>query len=1184
MRPTRNYILLFLLLLCFCLSTRSVSASSPPGPFEQVATTSIPAGFGELLNAYERSLTSGSPEALKEISTKLSFYAQTIGRVSSSLDIAGKLYLGDTKEAAISAGLLILGEAAGSEAGKAYLGAMGLTTLPVTTLITAFQIYRLSEAELKKTTVGLKLEQLYDRIERDPQLKNRSRELGTGDPIPVTPEATDYVWRKILLDDSWRDLFKTYVVEELGRDWPEPSLWSRWTLPGNLLEEGELYSRQNEYKSHIAGLLYYMNRAAKLREQQVIMRRYAAELQQKAAGMSSSAVLDKYVRAVARLPEVREFAKNCPAQIQRGLQGDDLGPLIQVVSNTKRYAVDVLAWIPASGRLGEERAQLLQQLQQYHDNAWSARKFLEERRRKEELRKAASARVAAWQATAYGFSLEFDGLRGSIDDEFQRTGGIAAVTTRIEQEFRNMEKHYAQQSDGVKTEYDQAQQMSPVPAERNEQAYRAFFEQWSAYRTIDYRRRSDLLAEISAYMETLQFRNQIVDDQVGELSLAIDRIILPFKTARVNVGALERALDGFCGEFPPSNYVGITSLRFPSYTPKAGDSVDNFIGFHNRYLQSLRGQLGFGGALPSGLMGDVTVDRVSFCGSEVTLSSLSAGIDQLVSMVDALAEKKSAMDELDEKIRELETVLADLPDGPVTRGIEIRRKKLEEEQRPFALKLRDLVKNGEALKGPARSAQQRYQTDLANIENDRDYFDQLERVLRRLKPTLDEFMAEYPRFQVDGSNGIFVARPEVRKAYAAAGCSALISKRVFMTESDIQQALRQLDQSLSSNSLKWFDSKYQIGLEDFVTQYLTDRSGFYRMTAPDHYTFIEWDGQCRLYTKENFDAWQQGLAEIERFDLLFPRQMNKAVGGSYGMLSKMLNMPVLNQPEYKVDIDVDNYPEDGLSFLKNVAENCWDDEMRASVMGVVTTFEEKMTARRVWLAGESYFLEVQERLSAAAGNLRTLLYEAQEAYNRNIRDPEVSRKYQQAAAKEPAIMAVLNGAVSDPKLSPQRREYFSKQKTEYEREFFFIRQWAGISERAAAAPEPQKPAFDEQPIIQFYDQFKRAYEGKNDSRLMSFLDDAWSAGDGTTLYDVEEYFRNMFNVFDEISLDMSGLRIESLGGGRYRTSYDLKITGRIFAHGIEHPEQSSVVEEIGADSSGRLRIQSTPQGRFWQAR
>lgn len=114
----------------------------------------------------------------------------------------------------------------------------------------------------------------------------------------------------------------------------------------------------------------------------------------------------------------------------------------------------------------------------------------------------------------------------------------------------------------------------------------------------------------------------------------------------------------------------------------------------------------------------------------------------------------------------------------------------------------------------------------------------------------------------------------------------------------------------------------------------------------------------------------------------------------------------------------------------------------------------------------------------------------------------------------------------------------------------------------------------------FYQQFQEAYQAKNDSRLMSFLSDDWSAGDGTTLMDLEDYFRNMFSVFDDIQLNISGLRFESLGGGRTRAYYELQIVGRIFADNLKHEEKSSVVEEVEV-KDGKVKIVRTPQGRFW---
>lgn len=118
-------------------------------------------------------------------------------------------------------------------------------------------------------------------------------------------------------------------------------------------------------------------------------------------------------------------------------------------------------------------------------------------------------------------------------------------------------------------------------------------------------------------------------------------------------------------------------------------------------------------------------------------------------------------------------------------------------------------------------------------------------------------------------------------------------------------------------------------------------------------------------------------------------------------------------------------------------------------------------------------------------------------------------------------------------------------------------------------------------IQEFYSQFRDAYQAKNDSRLMSLLSDDWEAGDGTTLLDVESYFRNMFNVFDEIQVDIRNLRVESMGSDQCRVRYELEITGRVYADGLVHQEQSDVEEELAGFDGGRVRIARTPQGRFW---
>jgi len=335
MRIHRKIVLaIALFILSFNILNCSIvyADSTPPGPFEQMGYAIFPAGYGELLNFYERSLINKPDIALKEISDKLSAFTQAIGRAMGVLDVAGKIYTGDNTGAAVSSSLMVLGELAGSNAGKALLGACGVTTLPVTTFITAVQVWQISEAELSKATIGRQLESLYGSIESDPLLKNLNRTIGTGDPIPVNQESIEHVWRKILFNDSWRNLFKVYVSEELGiTDWPEASRWERWTLPGNVIEEAALLENENAYKGYIAGLLSRLNTIAKKRESDFVIRKYGKELQDKFSGASPADILKAYVAAVKKLPEVRKFVKDCPGLVARGLQERNFGPLEAVI-------------------------------------------------------------------------------------------------------------------------------------------------------------------------------------------------------------------------------------------------------------------------------------------------------------------------------------------------------------------------------------------------------------------------------------------------------------------------------------------------------------------------------------------------------------------------------------------------------------------------------------------------------------------------------------------------------------------------------------------------------------------------------------------------------------------------------------------------------------------------------------
>lgn len=118
-------------------------------------------------------------------------------------------------------------------------------------------------------------------------------------------------------------------------------------------------------------------------------------------------------------------------------------------------------------------------------------------------------------------------------------------------------------------------------------------------------------------------------------------------------------------------------------------------------------------------------------------------------------------------------------------------------------------------------------------------------------------------------------------------------------------------------------------------------------------------------------------------------------------------------------------------------------------------------------------------------------------------------------------------------------------------------------------------------VSALYDQFKQAYESRNDSQIISFMDDDWEAGDGTTLSDLQENISRSFQTFDEIRYNIQNLKIELKSEGRYLASYDVTITSRIYKRNIKHEEKSSVNEEVIIDGSGKPRITRTLSGRFW---
>lgn len=165
---------------------------------------------------------------------------------------------------------------------------------------------------------------------------------------------------------------------------------------------------------------------------------------------------------------------------------------------------------------------------------------------------------------------------------------------------------------------------------------------------------------------------------------------------------------------------------------------------------------------------------------------------------------------------------------------------------------------------------------------------------------------------------------------------------------------------------------------------------------------------------------------------------------------------------------------------------------------------------------------------------------------------------------------------AERRMEEQRRQWEAAEKARIEQEK------KKAEEALRKAEEEKRQAEAKMTLVKdFYARFKEAYEGRNDSQIMSMISDEWEAGDGSTLSDLQETLSRSFQTFDEIRYNIQNLSITSGQEGRYSVSYDLTITSRIYKRNLKHEEKSSVNEEVTIDSSGKVKISKTLGGRFW---
>jgi hypothetical protein len=121
-------------------------------------------------------------------------------------------------------------------------------------------------------------------------------------------------------------------------------------------------------------------------------------------------------------------------------------------------------------------------------------------------------------------------------------------------------------------------------------------------------------------------------------------------------------------------------------------------------------------------------------------------------------------------------------------------------------------------------------------------------------------------------------------------------------------------------------------------------------------------------------------------------------------------------------------------------------------------------------------------------------------------------------------------------------------------------------------------------IVNMYALIKAAYEVKNDTAVLSFLDDGWKAGDGTTVAILKENIAKTFREVDNLKFDTFNMKMRHLSTATCEVSYDLVLVSRIINENLKHEYKSPVVDEVSIGANGKPRIMRTISGRFWYSK
>ena len=1300
----RTRTLALLMLLVICVGGNVSFAEDQPAPTQQkgylenLLDNGVPAGIGELIGAAQESGTANfTNEAWKggQIAKDLAvskFYrdkiaelAQWFGILQGLADTGMKIYYEQYDDALISGATTGISIFSATSGGAAYMKALGITGPMVTAAVLGAQIYIESHRQLAQERIASELQQVYGTMER--MTRDRNRTTGEGDPFPVTPENIEKIWQRILTDQTFRNLFRSYVTNQLNRDFPDLGLFERQSRPvpamyfgGGLtpipppdsdfwstdesekkraeaLMQEKLQAEEQLIKTYIAGLVAILNKAEKKRERAVVLRQ-AAQLVLNRLEMgknSNTNVLVKVEAAIMDMWQATAKAKSCSADIAKAAEEDDYPALRGHVLTITNLVKDVLAWIPDVEPFAQEKKESFAALNSCYEQIVNAVDDMRVRLRVEAEKRPKDAdgkeveisqqaptpeafyqnhfseliKPFDWQGhqdpeaikilfVGYletgNFRSQLDSLREPLPPgreplaelltEAWRQqnydiafGGVRAGMQITPPDPKNtIEGHYQEMMDQIlsKKLADLEPEVRMLETERAQinEEYQEKIDALNnrlASGTLTHSERNQVLSErsslekarrdltsplfwrIYAFQQNYQVAMRMVRNRIDlEKNLALDthqEILIWMQGARGPYEARAREMFDMAQLMRSEFHLISRSLIPEQGMPSAAlDAMDQLLNAQAAY--------------PPVSYRDIGIGKITAQSTDLK-TALEYNVERRKEQLD------NAASTLFQRGTRILSSYEEQLDG--YRGaVEGWKQALTTWQGEFdnvRIFLGQQFLNDEEFK----SWQARYERSESYISRMAGSVDGAHTILERRVNEIyaDAFwlksvLLNFQDFVEAGTQyHVFEYRPGSVKGLTiptASGTQPVVVSepyRRYLTTNEKNRGLFILRQIYTSTNLSafgkdvapWFGEGIEALLREIEGLRTYPEENFFPMHPTEANAWLgDAVGRSALIEAERLvAALQPGTPEFA--DKLREARNKASLGIYVGSDNKVYGSEYLAPSESPLAAA---YRALQAKVRELIARHIPLEEQRRQleqekqVNQAITQLQEMMTILRQRVSeGNSLIAEVKRLAQANSISLDKGLAELDKFHNQILDEPYhpfvAALNLLQTARPGHALLS--SGAAVTQSISQLNSALYEAKE--------FLRQLLS------------QPVDQTAEVLRFYDQFKQAYERKNDSRLMSFLDDRWSAGDGTTLYDVEDYFRNMFRVFDEIRLDMRGLRIDPIGDGRYRASYDLTIIGRIYSHNLEHEEQSSVVEEIGADSSGRMKIMRTPQGRFW---